>query len=172
MEHAQLGQHDLVPVGPGTDDAGQPAHPVGEGAGPGVDEAGREVVPRGVAGQRRVGETRAQPVVEPPVEVDEPVAQPGHPLVAAEVPVDQRFGGRLGIGGLGSAATVPPGPGPADGARRAWPSTHAPTGAGATASGTCPRTHMASSARACLQGCDRLGQEQRHATWAWSTIVS
>ena len=42
VQHAELGQHDLVPVGPGADDAGQPPHPVGQRAGPGVDEAGRQ----------------------------------------------------------------------------------------------------------------------------------
>ena len=58
VQHAELGQHDLVPVGPGADDAGQAADPVGQRAGAGVDEAGGEVVPRGVAGERRVGEAR------------------------------------------------------------------------------------------------------------------
>ena len=42
----------------------------------------------------------------------------------------------------------------------------------ATPAGTWPLTHMTSSARACLQGCERLGHVHRHARWAWSTTVS
>ena len=83
VEHAELGQHDLVPVGAGADHTGQAANAVGQGTGAGVDEPGGELVPRGVAGQRRVGESGAQAVVEPAVELDQPATQPLDPLVAA-----------------------------------------------------------------------------------------
>ena len=178
VQHAELGEHDLVPVGAGPDDAGQAADPVGQGAGAGVDEAGREVVPRRVAGQRRVGETGAQPVVEPAVELDEAGQQPGDALVALAAR------GRAAASGAGSgsaSASSPggapraawPGPvGPAAASRRACPSTQARVPGVATAAGTWPLTHIRSRARACLHGCDRLGHVHRHARWAWSTIVS
>ena len=71
VQDAELGEHVLVPVGPGADDAGEPADTVGERAGLGVDEPGGDVVPRGVAGERRIGQPGAHPVVEPAVELDE-----------------------------------------------------------------------------------------------------
>ena len=175
VQHAELGEHDLVPVGPGADDAGEAADAVGEGAGPGVDEPGGEVVPRGVAGERRVGEAGAQAVVEPAVELDEPAAQAGDALVALARRGRRPSGGRRRLGARPASARRRRRRGGAGGAPRAGacPSTQARDAGGRhgrPAPGPC--THITSSARACLHGCDRLGHEHRQARWAWSTIVS
>ena len=179
VQHAELGEHDLVPVGPGADDAGQPPHPVGERAGAGVDEAGGEVVPRGVAGQRGVGEAGAQAVVEPAVELDE--AGPAGGRCARRAGARGRrgpSGGGVGrrrrsacVGGAGVAGGGAAGAGGRLAAGVAvGPRAHAGRRRRPPAPGPC--THMISRARACLHGCDRLGQVQRQARWAWSTIVS
>ena len=89
-----------------------------------------------VAGQRGVGEAGAQAVVEPPVELDEPGQQAGDALVALAVEVGRTVGRRLGVVGLvGRRCRRRPAPGadppPAAASRRAWPSTHERTPAGA-----------------------------------------
>ena len=89
VEHAELGEDDLVPVGPGADDAGEAAHAVGQRAGAGVDETGGELVPRGVAGEGRVGEAGADAVVEPALELDEAGDEALDALVALAVEVDR-----------------------------------------------------------------------------------
>ena len=171
VQHAELGEHDLVPVGPGADDPGEPAHPVGERAGPGVDEAGGELVPRGVAGERRVGETGADAVVEPALELDEAGDEALDALVALALEV----GGRRAAGSR-RLVGVPARPASAVAGERArrgrGEPAHGRTPSGATPAGTCPSTHITSRARACLHGCERLGHEHRHAAWTWSTIVS
>ncbi len=186
VQDTDLGEHAGVPVGIGADEPGEPADAVGEGAGAGVDEAGGQIVPRRVAGERRIGETRADAVLEPPVELDETLAHASDPLVARTIAVDRRHRlgsiGRFGIiagagPGLGSGAGCRVGrvdrsgwsvsaTGFADGpsARPARARIHRATAGGGAASGTTPRTHMTSNARACLHGSLRLGHEQRQAT--------
>ena len=90
VEQTDLVEHPLVPVGRRADEAGQSADPIGQAAGTGVDESRRQGIPRGELRQRRVGEARAHPVVQPAVEFVEPLVHPRHPVVASVRPVDRR----------------------------------------------------------------------------------
>ena len=161
VEHAELGEDDLVPVGPGADDAGEAAHAVGQGAGAGVDETGGELVPRGVAGEGRVGEAGADAVVEPALELDEAGNEALDAFVALAVEVGRRIG--LGCSSAASSAGAVAAAAAGAASGRTWPSAHVRTPVGAVAAGTWPLTHITSRARACLHGCERLGHEQRHA---------
>ena len=179
VQHAQLGEHLRVPVGVGADQPGEAAHPVGQAADLGIDQPRGQAVPRLVAGQRRVGEPGAQPVVEPAVELGEPGGHAGDAIVA----------GLAGFGGGGSAAAAAVGspaasPGASIGGgvgcgaarlgrrwRVAWRST-SPANGGGSPSATWPRAHSSSSASECLHGRTRLGQVQRKATSTWSTAHS
>ena len=82
--------------GPAADEAGEPADPVGECPGASVDQAGSELIPGRVAGERRVGEPGAQPVLEPPVELDAGPPSCGRPVrpSAVELVTIGRPGGR------------------------------------------------------------------------------
>ena len=93
VQEAELGEHLGVPIGAGADETGQPAHTVGERPGAGVDEAGRQLVPGGVAGERRVGETGADPILQPPVELDQTLDHARHALVARAIEL-------VAVGGL------------------------------------------------------------------------
>ena len=88
VQDAELGEDDLVPVGAGADHTGETAHAVGEGAGAGVDEACGELVPRRVAGERRVGETGADAIVEPALELDETADETLDALVPLALEID------------------------------------------------------------------------------------
>ena len=168
----------------GADEAGEAADAVGKGAGTGVDEAGGEIVPRRVAGERRIGETRSNAVLEPPVELDETLTHARDAFVARSIAVWRRHRLRsigrfritadagLAVGSgwcrvgpaivrsIGSATGFTTGPS----ARPARARVHLATAGGGTASGTTPRTHITSRARACLHGSLRLGHEHRQAT--------
>ena len=87
MQDPELGEYDLVPVGPCPDDAGEAADAVGERAGAGIDEASGDVVPCRIAGERRIGEPGAQAVVEPAIEVDQPAAEAFDALVTGALPL-------------------------------------------------------------------------------------
>ena len=116
---------------PGADGAAEAADAVGQPADLGVDEPGGDVVPRGVAGQRRIGQAGAHPVVQPPVELDEAGAHPGDPVVTARRRLRRRRGDAV------SAAWRRPGqrraasgaaPTPSDAGRRPAPHAVQPAG--------------------------------------------
>ena len=87
-----------------------------------------------------------------------------------------------GAEGCGTALAAPvrasagvvdaPSGGGADGTIGAADASRGCTAPGTCVAGTCPRTHMSSSASTCLQGLRRLGHEHADATATWSTTHS
>ena len=193
VQQAELGEHVGVPVGSGADQAGQAAHPIGERA-PARASTSRAASASHVSYRARAGSERPvrRAVVEPAIELDETLEHASDAFVAGAIeivavglavavhrPPPRR---RIGVVPIDRLPAAPSVAGvarttarmtslrearrsrPVDPRRDRWRRN--------VETGTSPRTQSRSRASACLQGSRRLGHVQRHATSAWSTIVS
>src|SRR3954469_10830067 len=77
-----------MPIGMRAHKTGQATHAIGEAADLRVDQPGSQAIPRLVIGERGIGETGAQAVVEPTVEIGKAGRHPHDPFVATLVRLD------------------------------------------------------------------------------------
>ena len=182
VEPARTGERELQEaepleqgLGPGDGAAGRPAHQPCEARRLGVDHARGRVLPERVRPGLGAREPRPEEVVQPALELVDAgrdLRLPGRDALRRGLGIDRLAAAFLTRRGTRSALPSRPESHSATQAGRSCSTSPARSGGTAYAPSPAAWACSSSSARPCLQGCLRLGQEQRKAGPERSTATA